>query len=100
MTIDLRPHHRQLFRTRIRQRGEQDGIDHAEDRGVGSDAQHEREQCDGGESRSSTKPSERIANVAPGSLYQIDASRLATLFGRALEAAELQPRLSSGLSCL
>ncbi len=49
VVLDARPDHDELIRLGIRQRREQRRVDHAEDGGVGGDAQREGQHGDGGE---------------------------------------------------
>jgi hypothetical protein len=49
----------------VRQWAQQRGVDHGEDRRVGADADHQREQHDDGEPRLTAEHSRREAQVAP-----------------------------------
>ena len=97
MSVDFRPHHHQLVRIRIRKRRQQDGIDNAEYCGIRTDAQHEGQQGNGCEPRSSAKTSECISKVSRQGLNKVDSPRVTTLFLCRFEAAELQAGLASCL---
>jgi hypothetical protein len=56
------PEHHQPLRVSERQRPEQDGVDDAEDCGVGADAQRERQERDAGEGRLLEEGAESIAH--------------------------------------
>jgi hypothetical protein len=61
----LGPEAHQLIRLRIRQRLEQHRVDHAEDRGVGADAQRERQHGHDGERRAPPEPAQRESKIPP-----------------------------------
>src|SRR5438046_10306333 len=58
------PHADQPRGMRIRQRTQKNGVHHAENGGVGTDAESEREYGDGGEARAALQHAERIAEIA------------------------------------
>src|SRR5438309_536503 len=58
------PHADQPLGLRIRQRTEKNGVHHAENGGVGADAESEREYGDGGEARAALQHAEHIAEIA------------------------------------
>src|SRR5213078_3055346 len=57
------PHADQPLGLRIRQRTQKNGVHHAENGGVGTDAESEREYGDGGEARAALQHAERIAEI-------------------------------------
>ena len=56
-------HQHQAIRLRIRQRRQHNALDHAEDSGVGSDAESKREDCGGREARRAKELAQSVAEV-------------------------------------
>jgi len=63
--------HGQAVRILIRQGTQQDGVHHAEDRGVGTDTQGERDDSDSGEARPLSQHAESVANVLKPTLHEV-----------------------------
>ncbi len=61
---------------RVRQGPQQDGVHHAEDRGVGADAERERGHGDDGEAGRAPQRAHREANVPPEVVHRLTSSRL------------------------
>jgi len=76
VVLDPGPHHDELVRRRIRQRGEQGGIDDAEDGGVGGNAQRKRQHGNGGEAGVLAEQSKTEARVTNPDHYRHSSSKL------------------------
>ncbi len=77
---------------RIRQRAQEDGVDHGEDGGVGADAERQRDQRRGGEAGRAPQHAEAVAQVLPQHLEKRQAALIAPGLGNLRVAAELEPR--------
>ena len=84
---------------RKRQGSEHDGIEHAEHRGAGADAQGQRGDGEHGNPRAAARelPSQRVAQVAPEVIEPACAASVAAQLLDLVQAAELQARASARL---
>ena len=82
----------QALRVRNRQCTHHDGIQEAIDRGIGSDAERERQQCRQREPRRFFERSNRKRQVASQIFDEMDPSRVASLFLREADRSEFAPR--------
>ena len=85
----------ELFGMRIRQWLEQRRVDHAEDGGVGADAERERDHGDSSEAGGLGERAESEAHVAPKFLQPRQAAGVAVRFTGLIDAAESNARLTS-----
>jgi len=76
----------------IGQRPEQHRIHHAEDRGVRSNTQRQREHRSCGEARSAQHRAQAVAQILQQSFREVHATRFAAFFLRVLDSAKFQPR--------
>src|SRR6476620_4877148 len=77
---------------RIWQRTQEHRVDEAEDRGVRSDAEREREHGDRREARALPKRAQRVSSVLQRALDQADAARVTALLAALIDAAKLTKR--------
>src|SRR5262249_52652843 len=85
-----RPEIHNALRVWIGQRAYQDGIDQAENRSGGADAESESEDCDGSEARRFAEHTEGEAQVLPAGFHEGFPAGRANLFLRSVEAAALE----------
>ena len=79
-----------------REHAKDDGVDEAEDGGVGADAERESEDGGGGEGWSFAEGAEGVANVLEERFEEGDAASVATFFLGAFEAAEFATGATEG----
>ncbi len=84
----------QLLRSRIPERPQDRHVEDREDRGVGADAQRQRQQRDGSEHGSSPERADRIAQIPPDLVQPGAVTIRSDAFLRLFHAAEMQHRRS------
>jgi hypothetical protein len=85
------PHGHEPFGAWIRKRFQQHAVDHAEDGGVGADADRQRHQCDAGERRTAAQGAQRIARIADHILEPGKPALIAQCFHRLRQAPGVDP---------
>ena len=86
----------QGLRVRIRERPDQDAVDHAEDGGVRADAQRQRQDDGSRERGSPSQAAKRMARIAHERFQERESSLVAIALLDGFHAAELQQRLPAG----
>ena len=81
----------------VGQRLEQDGVEHAEDRGIRTDAQRERQDGDDRESRIAAEHARAVSRVLPGLLDDVSCADVTHAFLDAIGAAHLEQCRAPGL---
>ncbi|MGZ0173718.1 MAG: hypothetical protein ACKVHE_29735 [Planctomycetales bacterium] len=87
------PQHHNLTGTGVGQGTQQDRVHHAEDGGVGSDAQGQRDDGNNRERRTAAQHAEPVADVLADGFHQNDSSNIASPFFELLNPAEGTHRL-------
>ena len=80
--------HHQLFGVPHRQHAQQNGIEQAEDGGVGADAYRQREHRDGREHRRLPQHARAVTDIARQVVQHVEAANVAALFPNLLHAAK------------
>ena len=91
------PHHHEPIGILVRERLEQDGVDHREDRGVRADAEREHDEHGGGEAGALAEAAKGVAHVLQGGRDDWNAPPLTVLLRNLLHAPERQDGLPPGL---